>query len=113
MRAPQVASCQHFHYALLAESVHTLRAGVCVQPDPSLAWFFSSIGVLFRLVLFGIIVDRMIFHPPVPARLLSTLVILIAPAGLGVISSLKRLGGVAACARAVVQRAVPGAAAVR
>jgi len=46
-------------------------------------WFFFSIGLLFWLVLFTIIMYRMIFHHPMPAALLPTLFIIIAPPAVG------------------------------
>jgi tellurite resistance protein len=44
-----------------------------------LLWFFYSVGLVFWLVLFPIILYRLIFHPPLPERLLPTLFILVAP----------------------------------
>lgn len=53
-----------------------------------LNWFFFSIGVLFWIVLFTIIMYRMIFHHPMPENLLPTLFIMIAPPAVGFISYL-------------------------
>jgi tellurite resistance protein len=55
-------------------------------------WFFFSIGLVFWLVLFTIIVYRMIFHNPLPDRLLPTLFILLAPPAAGFIAYLKLNG---------------------
>lgn len=63
-----------------------------------LSWFYFSIGLLFWLVLFTIIVYRMIFHHPLPDKLLPTLFILIAPPAVGFISYVKLTGGVDAFA---------------
>jgi tellurite resistance protein len=51
-----------------------------------LSWFFFSIGMVFWLVLFTIIVYRMLFHHPLPDRLMPTLFILIAPPAVGFIA---------------------------
>ena len=67
-------------------------AGV-VYASPEISWFFFSIGLLFWLVLFTIIIYRMIFHHPLPDKLLPTLFILIAPPAVGFISYVKLSGG--------------------
>ena len=51
-----------------------------------LSWFFFSIGMLFWLVLFTIIIYRMLFHHPLPERLMPTFFILIAPPAVGFIA---------------------------
>lgn len=66
---------------------------------PELSWFFFSIGLLFWIVLFTIIVYRMIFHHPLPERLLPTLFILIAPPAVGFVSYLKLTDSLDAFAR--------------
>ena len=53
-----------------------------------LNWFFFSIGLLFWILLFTIIMYRMIFHHPMPENLLPTLFIMIAPPAVGCISYL-------------------------
>jgi len=67
-------------------------AGV-TYASPEISWFFFSIGLLFWLVLFTIIIYRMIFHHPLPDKLLPTLFILIAPPAVGFISYVKLSGG--------------------
>lgn len=57
------------------------------------AWFFFSIGVVFWIVLLTIMMNRFFFHPPVPAKLLPTLFILIAPPSVGFLSWLAMHGG--------------------
>src|SRR5690606_24186982 len=64
-----------------------------------LSWFFFSIGLVFWLVLLTIIFYRMFFHHPLPARLLPTLFILIAPPAVGFVSWLQLTGEVNAFAR--------------
>ena len=54
-----------------------------------IGWFFFSIGLLFWLVLFTIIIYRMVFHHPLPDRLLPTLFILIAPPAAGFLAYLR------------------------
>lgn len=51
-----------------------------------LSWFCFSIGMVLWLVLFTIIVYRMLFHAPLPDRLMPTLFILIAPPAVGFIA---------------------------
>lgn len=57
------------------------------------SWFFFSVGMIFWLVLFTIIFNRILFHNPLPPRLLPTLAILIAPPAVGFLSLLKLTGG--------------------
>jgi len=58
-----------------------------------ISWFYFSVGLLFWLVLFTIIIYRMIFHHPLPDKLLPTLFIMIAPPAVGFISYVKLTGG--------------------
>lgn len=50
------------------------------------SWFFFSVGLVFWLILATIIFYRMIFHDPLPSRLVPTLFILVAPPAVGFIS---------------------------
>jgi len=59
-----------------------------------LSLFFFSIGLVFWIALFTIVLYRIIFHNPLPERLLPTLFILIAPPAVGFISYLKITGSV-------------------
>lgn len=63
-----------------------------------LSWFYFSIGLLFWIVLFTIIVYRMIFHHPLPDKLLPTLFILIAPPAVGFIAYVRLTDGIDAFA---------------
>ena len=63
------------------------------------SWFFFSIGVLFWLVLLTIIFNRVIFHAPLPDKLVPTFFILIAPPAVGFLSYVKMTGGVDSFAR--------------
>ena len=51
--------------------------------SPEISWFYFSIGLIFWLVLQTIIFYRMVFHPPLPEKLIPTLFILIAPPAVG------------------------------
>ncbi len=74
--------------------------GNIIVPIPGMAhgwievsWFFFSIGFVFWIVLLTIMMNRFFFHPPVPAKLLPTLFILIAPPAVGCLSWLALHGG--------------------
>lgn len=73
---------------------------------PEISWFFFSIGLLFWLVLLTIIVYRMVFHQPLPAKLLPTLFILIAPPAVGFISWLQLNGSIDAFGRILYYAAI-------
>ncbi|KYH34759.1 hypothetical protein CLTEP_12240 [Clostridium tepidiprofundi DSM 19306] len=64
-----------------------------------LSWFFYSIGLLFWIVLFTIFIYRIIFHHPLPEKLLPTLAILISPPAIGFISYVKLTHSVDSFAR--------------
>lgn len=53
------------------------------------SWFFFSVGMVFWIVLLGIIFNRILFHSPMPDKLLPTLFILIAPPSLGFIAYIR------------------------
>ncbi|MEX0385647.1 SLAC1 anion channel family protein [Spiribacter onubensis] len=59
---------------------------------PSISWFFFSIGVVFWVILLTIVFYRVIFHDPLPGRLLPTLFILIAPPAAGFIAYMALVG---------------------
>ncbi|QKI89177.1 SLAC1 anion channel family protein [Thiomicrorhabdus xiamenensis] len=56
--------------------------------SPEIGWFFFSIGLLFWLVLFTIVLYRLFFHPPMLKLLEPTLFILIAPPAVGFLAYL-------------------------
>jgi tellurite resistance protein len=66
---------------------------------PELSWFFFSIGMLFWLILFAIIMYRVLFHNPLPERLMPTFFILIAPPAVGFVAYVQLAGSLDACAR--------------
>ncbi len=59
----------------------------------SASWFFFSVGVVFWVVLLTIIFYRIMFHDPLPQRLLPTLFILVAPPAAGFIAYMALNGG--------------------
>ncbi len=63
------------------------------------SWFFFSIGMLFWLVLLAIIFNRVLFHHPLPEKLMPTFFILIAPPAVGFIAYMKLTGEVDSFAR--------------
>ena len=64
-----------------------------------LSWFFLSVGLVFWLVLFSIVLNRIIFHEPLPERSLPTLVILLAPPAIGSVAYIELTGVVDGFAR--------------
>ena len=66
---------------------------------PEISWFFFSIGILFWLILFAIIINRVLFHHPLPDRLMPTFFILIAPPAAGFIAYMQLTGEIDAFAR--------------
>jgi tellurite resistance protein len=57
-----------------------------------ISWFFFSIGLVFWIILLVIFFNRIIFHDPMPDKLVPTLFILIAPPAVGFISLVKLTG---------------------
>jgi len=66
-------------------------AGVTYAPV-EISWFFFSIGLIFWIALFTILLYRLTFHNPLPERLLPTLFIMIAPPAVGFIAHVKLTG---------------------
>ncbi len=66
-------------------------AGIVYAPV-EISWFFFSIGFIFWVALFTIILYRSIFHSPIPDKLLPTFFILIAPPAVGFVSYVKLTG---------------------
>lgn len=56
------------------------------------SWFFFAVGLIFWMVLFAIAIYRLIFHPPIPDRLMPTLFILFAPPAIAFIAYAKLVG---------------------
>nr|WP_321445079.1 SLAC1 anion channel family protein [uncultured Cohaesibacter sp.] len=64
-----------------------------------LGWFFFSAGIVFWIVLLTLVFNRLVFHNPLPERLLPTLMILIAPPAVGFIAYVSMTGGLDPFAR--------------
>ena len=58
-----------------------------------ISWFFFTIGFVFWIILFVLIMNRIIFHKTLPEKLRPTLFILIAPPAIGFIAYVKMNGG--------------------
>lgn len=67
-----------------------------------LSWLFFSAGILFWIVLLTLVMNRLIFHDPLPARLMPTLVILIAPPAVAFVAWVRLTGDVDAFARVLL-----------
>ncbi|HSH41536.1 MAG TPA: SLAC1 anion channel family protein [Arenicellales bacterium] len=67
--------------------------------SPEISWFCFSIGLVFWIVLLTIVYYRVIFHDPLPDRLVPTMFILIAPPAVGFISYLSLVGEIDVFAR--------------
>jgi tellurite resistance protein len=59
-----------------------------------ISWFFFSVGIFFFITLFVIVFNRIIFHNPIPQKLLPTMFILFAPTAIGFIAWTKLQGSV-------------------
>ncbi|WP_319410668.1 SLAC1 anion channel family protein [uncultured Cohaesibacter sp.] len=59
-----------------------------------ISWFFFAIGIIFWIVLLTLVFNRLVFHNPLPERLLPTLMILIAPPAIGFVSFVTMTGAV-------------------
>lgn len=57
-----------------------------------ISWFFFSVGLVFWMALFTIVLYRIMFYSPIPDRLLPTLFILFAPPAIGFIAYAKLAG---------------------
>lgn len=63
------------------------------------SWLFFSGGILFWIILLTLVMNRLIFHTPLPGKLLPTLVIMIAPPAVGFLSYLQLNGDIDTFAR--------------
>lgn len=58
------------------------------------SWVFFAAGLIFWIVLLVLVMNRLIFHDPLPGRMVPTLAILIAPPAVGFLAWLQLNGGV-------------------
>ena len=71
-----------------------------------LSWFFLGVGLLFWLVLLTIVFNRLVFHHPLPARLLPTLAILVAPPAVSFLAWMRLVGEPGAFGRLLFAAAI-------
>ncbi|OYW61713.1 MAG: C4-dicarboxylate ABC transporter [Rhizobiales bacterium 12-68-15] len=64
-----------------------------------IGWFYFAIGIVFWLPMFAIILNRVLFHQPLPERMAPTLFILIAPPAVAFLAYLRLTGSLDAFAR--------------
>ena len=57
-----------------------------------ISWLFFSAGLMFWLILLTLVVNRLMFHDPLPGRLVPTLMILVAPPAVAYVSWLRLAG---------------------
>ncbi|SHG23943.1 SLAC1 anion channel family protein [Cognatishimia maritima] len=70
-----------------------------------LSWLFLSGGLIFWIVLLTLVMNRLMFHNPMPGKLLPTLVILIAPPALAFQAYVALVGTLDPFARILVSAA--------
>lgn len=97
---------QHFEIQHINPAWFIPVVGNCLVPIAGvplgfveLSWFFFSVGLVFWLLLFAIILYRVLFHHPLPERLMPTFFILIAPPAVGFVAYLQLTGGLDPFAR--------------
>ena len=71
-----------------------------------LAWFFFSIGLFLWLVLFTVIFYRLVLYKPLPARLMPTMFIMVAPPALGFLAYMQITGQMDNFARVLLYIAI-------
>lgn len=64
-----------------------------------ISWFFYSIGIVFWIILFSIVMYRLFFYEPLPVRMVPMLLILLPPPFIGFVSYSTLIGGVDSFAR--------------
>lgn len=60
---------------------------------PDVSWIFFSAGITFWIVLLVLVMNRLVFHDPLPGKMVPTLAILIAPPAVALLSWLQLNGG--------------------
>ncbi|SMR72055.1 tellurite resistance protein [Aliiroseovarius halocynthiae] len=66
------------------------------------SWLFFSGGMIFWIVLLTLVMNRLIFHDPIVARLFPTMVILIAPPSVAFLAYVSMTGDVDGVARLLI-----------
>ena len=59
-----------------------------------ISWYFMAVGLFFWIVLITLVLNRLIFHDPIPGKLQPTLVIMIAPPAVSFIAWMRLHNGV-------------------
>ncbi|MEC7760445.1 MAG: SLAC1 anion channel family protein [Pseudomonadota bacterium] len=67
-----------------------------------LSWLFFAGGMMFWGVLLTLVMNRLVFHDPIPARLFPTMVILIAPPSVAFVAYVAMIGAVDGFARSLI-----------
>ncbi|MCI5074821.1 SLAC1 anion channel family protein [Oricola sp.] len=67
-----------------------------------ISWLFFSAGLIFWIILLTLVMNRLIFHDPLPGRLLPTLVILIAPPAVAFVAYFRLTGEIDVFARILI-----------
>lgn len=70
-----------------------------------ISWLFFSGGIIFWIVLLTLVMNRLIFHDPIVARLFPTMVILIAPPAVAFLAYVSMIGAVDGFARILLNAA--------
>ncbi|SPX81823.1 Tellurite resistance protein tehA [Morganella morganii] len=71
-----------------------------------LSWFCFSVGIVFWIILMTIIMYRLFFHEPLPARMTPMLFILLAPPSVGFISYISMVSDLDIFARIIYYMAL-------
>jgi tellurite resistance protein len=61
---------------------------------PEVSWLFFSAGLIFWIVLLTLVINRLMFHEPLPGKMVPTLMILVAPPAISCIAWLRLTGEV-------------------
>lgn len=99
-------SKQHFHIHHISPAWFIPVVGNLIVPIagvqhflPELSWFFFSVGIVWMFILTTVVLYRLIFHDPLPQKLLPTLFILFAAPAIAFIAYTKLIDGFDGIAR--------------
>ncbi len=86
---------QHLNPAWFIPVVGNIIVPIAAVPHGAweVAWLFFAVGLVFWLVLLTLVFYRLIFHPPLPDKLVPTLAILVAPPAAGFLAYVALNGG--------------------
>jgi tellurite resistance protein len=86
---------KHINPAIFMPIVGNLMipiAGIA-HANIEISWFFFSVGIVLWIIFTTIVINRIIFHDPLPEKLVPTFFILMAPPAIGFIAYGKLTGG--------------------